>query len=163
MGIARYVSKEEAYQILDRAQEAGFILQPENSLKPEAICCCCGDCCGLLAAVVKAPRPADMYASNYYVTVDTAKCQACGACVKRCQIEARAIAGGVSVVNLDRCIGCGNCVITCPSGATKLVKKETVLIPPKDKDAEFLTIMAAKVGKWNMLKLKAKMLMGMKV
>jgi len=163
MGIARYVSKEEAYQILDRAQEAGFILQPENSLKPEAICCCCGDCCGLLAAVVKAPRPADMYASNYYVTVDTAKCQACGSCVKRCQIEARVLAGGVSVVNLDRCIGCGNCVITCPSGATKLVKKETVLIPPKDKDAEFLTIMAAKVGKWNMLKLKAKMLMGMKV
>jgi Pyruvate/2-oxoacid:ferredoxin oxidoreductase delta subunit len=163
MGIARYITREEAYKVIERAQEAGFILQPENSLKPEAICCCCGDCCGLLSAVVKAPRPADMYASNYYVSVDTAKCAACGNCVKRCQLNARAMAGGVSVVNLDRCIGCGNCVTTCTSGATKLVKKLETLVPPKDKDTEFLTIMSAKVGKWNMLKIRARMLLGMKV
>jgi ferredoxin len=163
MGIARYVSKEEALGILARAEQAGFILQPENSLKPEAICCCCGDCCGLLSAVKKAPRPADMYATNYYVTVDAKLCKACGNCVKRCQLEAREIVNGASVVNLDRCIGCGNCVITCPSGATKLVKKETSLVPPKDKDAAFMKIMSAKVGRWGMLKLRLKMLLGMRV
>jgi Na+-translocating ferredoxin:NAD+ oxidoreductase subunit B len=163
MGIARYVSKEEAYGILAKAEQAGFILQPENSQHPEAICCCCGDCCGLLSAVVKSPRPADMYASNYFVTVDPARCKACGACVKRCQIGARAIAGGVSVVNLDRCIGCGNCVITCESGATKLMKKEVTLVPPKTKDAAFMKIMSGKVGRWNMLKVRMKMMLGMKV
>jgi len=163
MGIARYVSKEEAYTILEKAQQAGFILQPENSRHPEAICCCCGDCCGLLSAVVKSPRPADMYASNYFVTVDPALCKACGACVKRCQLEARAMAGGISVVNLDRCIGCGNCVVTCESGATKLVKKEVTLIPPKDKNAAFMKIMSGKVGKWNMLKLRVKMMLGWRV
>ena len=163
MGIARYVSKEEVYAVLDRAEQAGFILQPENSLKPEAICCCCGDCCMLLSTVKKAPNPSAMYASNYYVTVDSALCQACGKCVQRCQIEARAMAGGVSVVNKERCIGCGNCVITCPSGATRLQKKLETLVPPKDKDAEFMTIMSAKVGKWNMLKVRMKMLLGMKV
>ena len=163
MGIARYVSQEEAFEILERARQAGFILQPENSQRPENICCCCGDCCGLLSAVKKSPRPAAMYASNYFVAVDTSLCKGCGACVKRCQLEARAIADGVSVVNLDRCIGCGNCVITCESGATRLVKKPLALVPPKDKDATFMKIMSGKVGKWNMLKLRLKILLGMRV
>jgi ferredoxin len=163
MGVARYVSKEEAFAILDRAQQAGFILQPENSLRPEAICCCCGDCCGLLSAVVKSPRPADMYASNYYATVDTTICKGCGTCVKRCQLEARTLVNGKATVNLDRCIGCGNCVTTCPSGAARMVLKDTVLVPPKDKDTTFMKIMSGKVGKWNMLKIRVKMLLGMDV
>ncbi|MFA5310016.1 MAG: 4Fe-4S dicluster domain-containing protein [Dehalococcoidales bacterium] len=163
MGIARYVGKEEALQILERAQQAGFILQPENSQRPEAICCCCGDCCGLLSAVKKSPRPADMYASNYYVSVDTALCQACGACVQRCQLEARTIVNGAAAVDLNRCIGCGNCVTTCASGATRLVKKATPLVPPKNKDAAFLKIMSGKAGGWGMIKLRLKMMLGMRV
>jgi electron transport complex protein RnfB len=183
MGIARYINKEEAFNILERAQVAGFILQPENSKHPEAICCCCGDCCGLLSAVKKAPRPADMYATNYYAIVDVALCKACGACVKRCQLEARTIqttplpnnlsldgrgkgegeTKSVSVVNLDRCIGCGNCVITCTSKATRLIKKEKNLVPPKDKETTYMKILSDKVGPWNMLKLRLKMLLGMRV
>jgi len=160
MGIARYISKEEVYGVLDKAEQAGFILQPENSLKPEAICCCDGDCCMLLSSVKKAPNPSAMYASNYFVAVDSSLCQACGKCVTRCQLEARALADGVSTVNTDRCIGCGNCVITCPSGATKLVKKPVTLVPPKDKTAAMLTIMSAKAGRWGMLKIRLKMLVG---
>jgi ferredoxin len=163
MGIARYVSKEEAFDILEKAQQAGFILQPENSLRPEAICCCCGNCCMLLSAVKKSPRPAAMYASNYFVAVDPALCKACGVCVKRCQLEARTIVNGISTVNLDRCIGCGNCVVTCESHATRLVKKDVALIPPRDKDATLMKIMSGKVGPWNMLKLRLKMLLGMDV
>ena len=163
MGIARYVSKEEAFEILERARQAGFILQPENSRRPENICCCCGDCCGLLSAVKKSPNPAAMYASNYFATVDTSLCKACGNCVKRCQLEARAIADGVSTVNLDQCIGCGNCVITCESGATRLAKKPVALVPPKDKDATFMKIMSGKIGFWNMVKLRLKIMLGMRV
>ena len=163
MGIARYVSKEEAFGILDRARQAGFILQPENSQRPEAICCCCGDCCGLLSAVVKAPNPAAMYASNYFVAIDSALCKGCGTCVKRCQLQARALVSGISTVNLDRCIGCGNCVVTCESHASALVKKPVALVPPRDKDATFMKIMSGKVGKWNMLKLRVKMMLGMDV
>ncbi|MHC4499610.1 MAG: hypothetical protein ACYS21_10915, partial [Planctomycetota bacterium] len=37
MGIARYIPKEEAFDILDRAQQAGLVLQPENSQRPDAI------------------------------------------------------------------------------------------------------------------------------
>jgi len=163
MGIGRYITKKEVFQILDTAQQAGFILQPENSLRPEAICCCCGDCCGLLSAVKNSPRPADMYASNYYVQVDSELCTGCGTCVKRCQLEARIIIDGISNVNLDRCIGCGNCVVTCESHASKLYQKEQQLVPPKDKETMFMKIMTRKNGWWNMLILRLKMLLGLRV
>ena len=163
MGIGRYISQGEALDILDKARMAGFILQPENSLNPETICCCCGDCCGLLSAVKKAPRPADMYASNYYAEVNAGVCTGCGTCVKRCQMEARTLADGKAVVDLDRCIGCGNCVVTCESGASRMVQKETKLVPPKDKDTMYMNILTKKTGKWNVLKLRLKMLLDIRV
>ena len=163
MGIGRYITQGEALAILDRARQAGFILQPENSRFPEAICCCCGDCCALLSTVKKSPRPADMYASNYYAEVDVMLCKGCGTCVRRCQLEARTLVDGKAVVNLDRCIGCGNCVVTCESGASCMVQKEQKLVPPKDKDTMFMNIMEKKIGKWNVLKLKLKILLGIRV
>ncbi len=163
MGIGRYITREEALEVLERAREAGFILQPENSLQPENICCCCGDCCGLLSAVKKAPRPADLYATNYYAEVDPELCKGCGTCVKRCQLEARIMADGKAAVNLDRCIGCGNCVVTCESGASRLQKKDRELVPFKDKDTMFMRILARKTGRWNMLKLRMKMFLGLRV
>lgn len=163
MGIGRYITKEEAFDILDKAQEAGFILQPENSQRPENICCCCGDCCGPLSAAVKYPRPADLYATNYYAVVDPELCTDCGTCVERCQLEARVMVDGKATVILDRCIGCGNCVVTCESNATQLKKKEEKLVPPKDKDATHMKIMSRKAGRWNMLKLRLKMLLGLRV
>ena len=163
MGIGRYITKDEAFKVLDKAREAGFIHQPENSLKPEAICCCCGDCCAILSAVKNSPRPVDMYASNYYAVVDKELCKGCGICIKRCQLEARSMADGFAVVNLDRCIGCGNCVVTCESKASSLQKKEIELVPPRDKDTMFMKILARKTGRWHMLKLRIKMLLGMRV
>lgn len=163
MGIGREITKEEAYEVLDRAEKAGFILQPENSLHPEAICCCCGDCCGLLSAVKKSPRPADMYASNYHAEVDAALCSSCGKCIERCQIEARALVDGKAVVDINRCIGCGNCVVTCESGASRLHRKEIHHVPPESKETMFMKILARKTGRWNVLRLRLKMLLGMRV
>ena len=163
MGIARYITREEAFAILEKAQEAGLIIQPENSRRPEAICLCCGDCCALLSAVKKSPRPANLYATNYYLEVDSALCTGCATCIKRCQLEARVMANGVATVNLDRCIGCGNCVVTCQSKASRLHKKEQELIPPKDKDTMYLKIVSRKKGKWHMLKLRTRMLLGLRV
>ena len=163
MGIGRYITKEEAFKVLERARDAGFILQPENSLRPENICCCCADCCGPLSIVKKAPRPVDFYATNYYAEVDSELCKGCGTCVKRCQLEARVLVGGKATVNLDRCIGCGNCVVTCETHASHLYQKEHQLVPPKDKATMFMQILARKTGRWNMLKLRVKMLLGLQV
>ena len=163
MGIGRPVTKEEVFNILDKALEAGFILQPENSLKPQNICCCCGDCCGPLSAVKKAPNPADLYASNYHAEVNTEKCTGCGICVTRCQMDARKMENDKAAIISNRCIGCGNCVTTCKSGASKMVNNEKKLVPFRDKNETFEKIMAQKLGSWGMLKLRVKMFLGMKV
>jgi electron transport complex protein RnfB len=151
MGIARYIAKEEAYEILGKAQQDGLILQPENSQNPEAICCCCGDCCAELTAVSRYPQPAKLYSTNYYIDVVTQLCNHCGECLKRCQLNARLIAEGKPAVDLDRCIGCGNCVVTCPTGATRLMKKEVLEVPPKNKNEMYLQMLSAKTEKIKVL------------
>jgi Na+-translocating ferredoxin:NAD+ oxidoreductase RNF subunit RnfB len=163
MGIGRYITKEEAFDILEKAQDAGLVLQPENTQQPDAICCCCGDCCVLLKSLKKYPRPADLYETNYYVEVVPELCTGCQECVERCQLDARDMVDGVAAVNLDRCIGCGNCVVICAYGANILYKKEEETVPLKDKDALNMKILSKKVGTWNIQIMRMKRLLGLKV
>ena len=163
MGIGRYISKEEAFDILSKAQQAGLVLQPENSQRPEAICVCCGDCCVFLKMLKNHPKPVEMYITNFYAEVDRTLCTGCEECVSKCQLDARVMKDGIAEVNLDRCIGCGNCVVICPAGANKMVKKEPEKVPFKDKAAYNMKNLARKVGTWNMVKIRTKMLLGMKV
>ena len=163
MGIARFIPKEEALRILDAAQAAGLILQPENSQNPETICCCCGDCCALFKAVKRSPHWSDFFATNYFAAVDESKCTGCGTCIKRCQMEARTLAKGKAVTNLDHCIGCGNCVTTCEPHASYLQLKEKEMVPPKTKDATYWKILAGRKGNWRAFKLKMKTKLGMDV
>ena len=162
-GIARSIAKEEALGILEKAQEAGLVLQPQNTQQPEFVCCCCGDCCGILTSVKRFPRPADMYATNYYAEVDPELCNGCEECIERCQLDARTMVDSVATVDLDRCIGCGNCVVICDSDANRLQKKEEEVLPPKDTESLYMKIMSKKVGKWNMLKMGAKILLRLRV
>jgi electron transport complex protein RnfB len=162
-GIGRQISKEEAFEILDNAMELGFVLDPGNSQEPKEICICCGDCCGFLGAMKKSPRPADRFQSNYYAVVDPELCKGCGLCVTRCQMDARTIVNGKAVIDLDRCIGCGNCVANCKAKASQLQKKEKELVPPKTRNALTMQIMAKRKGRWSVLKVKTKMLLGLRV
>ncbi len=143
MGISRFVSRDEVYIVLEKAQAAGFILQPENSQLPGNICCCCGDCCGPVSAAKKSPRPVDFFVTNFYCEINSTLCTGCGICIERCQLEAIEITDGKAVIELDRCIGCGNCIVTCKTGAIRLVRKVEEHVPPRDKD-EFLKIMTHK-------------------
>ena len=163
MGIGRYITKEEALDILDKVQDAGLIIQPENSLRPEAICCCCGDCCVLLKPLKNHPRPVDLYVTNYYVEFNPELCNGCGECIDKCQMYARVMVDGVAQLNPDRCIGCGVCVVVCSSEANKLIKKEDEAILPKDKKDFDMQTLSNRTGKWNTLRVRAKMLLGMKV
>jgi Fe-S-cluster-containing hydrogenase component 2 len=163
MGIGRYITREEALDILTKVQEAGLVLQPENSMQPEAICCCCGDCCALFSRIKHHPRPAVLYATNHYAEVDPELCTGCETCIDRCQLEALSMVNGMAKVNLDRCIGCGNCVAICPANAPQLKKKEKETIPPADKDSYNMKVLSYKVGKWNMMKIRARMWLGLRV
>jgi len=146
LGLARSITKEEAFAILQKAEEAGLVLQPENSQRPHYICCCCGDCCAILTTLKKFPCPAELYATNYYAKVDPDVCNGCETCVDLCQLEALAMMNDVATVNRDRCIGCGNCVINCTVDAVQLQKKEEELLPPPNTRTLYMNIMSRKAG-----------------
>ena len=122
-GLGRPIDQEEALAILDLANEAGLVLQPGNSQRAGFICCCCGDCCGVLRNLKQHPQPASVLASAFFAKVDEDLCTSCGVCETRCQMDALDLENFVAEVNLDRCIGCGLCVTTCPTEAIVLERK----------------------------------------
>lgn len=44
-------------------------------------------------------------------------CTACGACVKRCPVQALSLIDGRIVQDVDVCVGCYACFKYCPNGA----------------------------------------------
>jgi electron transport complex protein RnfB len=122
-GMGRYISMEEAREIVKRNAEIGLVMQPFNSQKVGGMCSCCGDCCGMLRSLKKQPNPAAAVQSNYFAEIDAEICAGCETCLERCQMEAIQMVDDKAVINLDRCIGCGLCVTTCSTGASRLVKK----------------------------------------
>lgn len=158
------VSKEEILNLLDKYQKAGYVLQPENDQDPNFICVCCGCCCDVLRGLKQFPRPSEYFMSNYYAQVSPEKCDGCGVCVKRCQMDAIKMINDKSTVDLDRCIGCGNCITICKTGARKLITKETNRhIPPKDRDALYQKLMMKKRGFVGTIKMLGNMLLGRKI
>jgi NAD-dependent dihydropyrimidine dehydrogenase PreA subunit len=162
-GGAREISKEETLLILDKAEDAGFVLQPENTQKPNFICCCCGDCCNVLTTVKKFPKPAEYYHSNYFSKVDSGKCDQCWDCIEICPMDALEMEDDAPSVDLDRCIGCGVCVSKCKSGAYGLIAKDTKHTPPKDSEAMYKRILVERIGIGGMLKTLPKMIFHQKI
>ena len=122
-GLGRMINREEALEILMKAEEIGLVLQPSNSRKAANICCCCGCCCQILKGVKRYPRPADLVSSPFVVSLDTATCAGCGTCVERCQMEALRLEEDTAALDPGRCIGCGLCVSSCPTESLTLVRK----------------------------------------
>jgi Na+-translocating ferredoxin:NAD+ oxidoreductase RNF subunit RnfB len=145
-GLGREVTKEEMLELLQKYEDKGFVLQPENAQNPSYFCACCGCCCSVLQMMKKFPRPAELYTSNYFAVVNPEECEACETCIDRCQMEALSIVNDVSTVNLDRCIGCGLCVETCTSDAIQLQKKEKEIVPPMDASELYQKIMVKKMA-----------------
>jgi electron transport complex protein RnfB len=146
--MGRYISKEEALDVVKRNEAAGLVMQPFNSQKVGGMCSCCGDCCGMLRSLKKQPVPAASVQSNYFAEVDRGECAGCETCLDRCQMEAIHILDGKAVISLDRCIGCGLCVTTCTTGAMQLKRKpEEQLYQPPQSGAETYMRIAIERGK----------------
>lgn len=86
----RLISKEEAYEILDRAEKNGLVHEINQTLgfdDTTAICNCCG--CGCFALrVAEYFRAPKSLRSNFLPKIDHDRCVACGHCVETCQTYA---------------------------------------------------------------------------
>ena len=89
-GEHRLISKEEAYEILKRAEDNGLVHEVNQALgfdEVNAICNCCGCSCYALR-IAELFRSPDGVSSNFIAKVDKDKCVACGQCVENCQTNA---------------------------------------------------------------------------
>ena len=143
---ARLITRERMLQLLDDADREGLVLQPQNTRDPQFICCCCGCCCVALKAGKKRDRPVEFFSSNYVVAVNPGECEACGACISRCQMEAVSMCDGTARVDPVRCIGCGLCLSTCPSGSMRLLRKPQPTLPPRNTQALYARIYRERYG-----------------
>jgi Pyruvate/2-oxoacid:ferredoxin oxidoreductase delta subunit len=162
-GLGRSLTREEMLGMLERANEEGMVLQPQNTQDPHFICCCCGCCCAVLATANKLPKPAEYFDTNYYAEIDEELCSECRYCRDRCQMDAFLPGDGPSRIDLSRCIGCGLCVETCPGGAIRLHEKEEVRTPPKTQNALYMKILLERYGPLEAGKMVAKKALGMKI
>ena len=89
-GEHRLISKEEAYEILRRAEDNGLVHEVNQAPGFDdvtAICNCCGCSCYALR-IAEMFRSPNGVSSNFIARVDKDKCVACGQCVENCQTNA---------------------------------------------------------------------------
>lgn len=135
MGKGRWITREEALEILKMAEDAGLVHQPSNNYQPDCICNCSWECCGLLQVLRQFPNTSDIVVSNYFAKVSPDLCNGCGACLERCPINAPVMGKQEKAeISLERCIGCGLCISVCPAQAITLVAKpeDKYQVPPKE-------------------------------
>ncbi len=122
-GRGRKITREEAFEIIKRAEENGLMHQIPNLDGPgktHAICNCCGCGCFALRLANKYVNP-DLIRSNY-----------------------------VSQVDKDKCVGCGECVENCPTNALKLGQKVCSKTPITEKKRELPHDTEWGPDKWNL-------------
>ncbi len=131
---AKNIGKEEAMQVLDRAEEAGLVHMSRNTTEDiDFICNCDRWHCEVISGVLKQSKPALFFNSGFQPRFDPDLCTACETCIERCPPEALAMGDDdVPQVNLDRCFGCAVCATGCPTEAIALEAKSDFPLPPKD-------------------------------
>lgn len=89
-GRARHITRQEAEEILRKAEENGLMHQIPNIEglgESAAICNCCACSCFAMRVATMFRSP-DAIRSNYVSQVDKEKCVACGQCVENCPTNA---------------------------------------------------------------------------
>jgi Pyruvate/2-oxoacid:ferredoxin oxidoreductase delta subunit len=134
--MGRQISKEEAFAILKKSEEAGLVHASINRQEIDFLCNCCACHSIILKTALAQPKPGEAMNSGFKPVHNSDLCTACGICIDRCPTKALFMTDGDEwELNLDRCIGCGVCATGCAFGAIALVERAGVLPPPVDQKA----------------------------
>ena len=133
------LDREEASKLLTKLEKMGHVhlafygfTMSADSPQFVGTCNCCSCCCGVFHGQRLAGVSEGAQKANYRAVIHDDVCNACGACILRCPVDAIAegptpvspaalAAAGkrpvtdkrTSVVDRDKCVGCGVCVIGC--------------------------------------------------
>jgi Pyruvate/2-oxoacid:ferredoxin oxidoreductase delta subunit len=130
----RKVTRDEARQVLDLAEEAGLLHMSRNTTEDISFLCNCDRWhCVVIKDVLKQPKPALFFNSGFQPRFDPDLCIGCETCIERCPPEALKMgADDVPEVDLDRCFGCAVCATGCQYEAIVMEAKPDFPVPPKD-------------------------------
>jgi Na+-translocating ferredoxin:NAD+ oxidoreductase subunit B len=123
--LGRMISRQEALDLLAKAEEEGLVHQTFNAKSDSfAICNCCSCSCPVLGATKNFGLPYLTAKSNFVAMINQETCEECGTCAdERCPMDAIAEDQGGYSVKPERCIGCGVCATTCPTESISLIRK----------------------------------------
>jgi Pyruvate/2-oxoacid:ferredoxin oxidoreductase delta subunit len=129
----RKVSKQEAMEILDKAEAAGLVHMSRNTTDEiDFLCNCDRWHCEIIKEVLKQPKPGLVFNSGFQPRFYPEKCSGCEMCVDRCPAGALKMGEkDVPVVDLDRCFGCAVCAAGCEEEAVVMEPKPGFPEPPK--------------------------------
>ncbi|TKJ22100.1 MAG: hypothetical protein CEE43_07745 [Promethearchaeota archaeon Loki_b32] len=129
-GMGKRLSKEEALELLITCEKNGLVHCTLNAQKPDFICNCDKEHCGILKMLTKFHRMGGLALSNFRAKIDQSiECAECYRCVDLCPTHAifpSIEEGGKFNLELknDLCIGCGVCSTNCSSKRLILEKVE---------------------------------------
>jgi len=125
-GFAREITRQEALDVVRRAEEAGLVHTTNNSQdRLGLICNCCPCCCTILRGRTELGNPHAFATSAYVARISADDCTGCGICAdERCPMGAIEIRNGAAVLTPETCIGCGLCVSGCLVGAIELARRD---------------------------------------
>jgi Na+-translocating ferredoxin:NAD+ oxidoreductase subunit B len=133
-GHGKEITREEALQVIKKANKEGLVHFTENTAEDiKHICNCCGCACWNLVPIKKRIVPRDAIMAVYYIReTDVEKCTGCEICIDICPVDAIVIEEDIAKVDTNWCIGCGVCVLQCPEGAIKIRERENKPLQTKN-------------------------------
>lgn len=133
-GLARQLSRDEAYNILKNCENEGLVHMVDNAQgQIKHTCNCCGHYCWNVGIIRRRKIPRDVLMDVYFIReTDVDACIGCGACETICPVDAVHMVDDKARIDLEWCIGCGVCAVGCPSNAISIVRREDKGSAPKD-------------------------------
>jgi ferredoxin len=152
-GFAEEKSVDELLAVLESARELNLTHITDNIRhKPSFICNCCSCCCELLAGVQMGYHNG-VARTGFRAVIDRERCNACGACIRACNIRAIDLPKGVTfeqksdryaVVSDNICLGCGACISTCKQGALSMIPATNRELTPLKRKNLYMQILKEK-------------------